>query len=256
MSDVSGSSKPISSSFQRLSDVAYSKLRYAIMEGQLTAGTRLTEPELSKHLGMGRTPIHDALLRLAGDGLVDSLPKAGFFVRHLTLEEIEMSYRIRAALECLAVQVACERGFSDTRLIELERQCNQHEDGIRCREPRAVCQADFQFHQAVIALPNSSRLEAAVRTSHLQFFTWSRSTPTEEYLKAHEEFVAAHKSILGQLRLRNGAEAARLLSEHINGGFRRRMERLSRSPQGAEIVRDMGIVGELARRQVEFGGES
>ncbi len=226
------------------------------MEGQLPAGGHLTEPELSRMLGMGRTPIHDALLRLAGDGLLDSLPKAGFFVRHLTLDEIEMSYRIRTALECLAVRVACERGFSATRLIELERQCNLHEEGIRARDPRAVCQADFQFHQAIIALPGSARLEAAVRSSHLQFFTWSRSTPAEEYLKAHEAFVAAHRGILDQLRQRNGTEAERLLAEHISGGFKRRLERLAQSPQRQDVVRDMRVVGELAKDSPPLGSVS
>src|ERR1041385_1308877 len=81
----------------RLSDLAHAKLRYAIVEGQLQPGTRLVERELCATFSMGRTPIREALARLAAEGLIESVPNAGFSVKYHTLEDIEEAYQIRAA---------------------------------------------------------------------------------------------------------------------------------------------------------------
>lgn len=231
--------------YRRLSDLAYSKLRYAISEGQITAGTRLVELELCKTLKVGRTPIHDALLRLAGDGLVESVPGAGFFVRHLTLEDIVMSYEIRIALESLAIRIAGQHGFSDMKLMELERQCNLMDEATRAGDIRAVAQADFHFHQLIIALAGSPQLENAIRSSHLQFLTWSRSMDAGRYLEESRSMGEQHRAIVNHLRARNTAEAGRLLAQQVRLGLDRRMQEIRASSQGGSVVENPKILGEF-----------
>src|ERR1043166_7796892 len=234
----------------RLSDLAYSKLRYAISEGQLAAGTRLVELELTRTLSMGRTPIHDALVRLVGDGLVESVPNAGFFVRHLTLEDVEMNYEIRAALECLAVRVACRRGFSDLKLIELEHACDDMAEAHTNQDPRASAQADFRFHQALISLANSQRLEAAIRASHMLFLTWSRSVPADTYLQINTEVLSEHRQIVDALRQRNPVEAERLLQRSFlnNEG---RLKAQVRSAKASQVLRKISVLGEFGSSSAE-----
>jgi len=238
----------------RLSDLAYSKLRYAISEGQLAAGTRLVELELTRTVKMGRTPIHDALVRLVGDGLVESVPNAGFFVRHLTLEDVEMNYEIRAALECLAVRVACRHGFSDMKLIELEHACELMAEAHANKDPRASAQADYHFHQALIALANSPRLEAAIRASHMLFLTWSRSVPTETYLKINAEVLEEHRRIVEALRQRNSTEAELLLQEGFlnNEG---RLKKHARSGVLRDAVSKVRVLGELGHDVQSAGNQ-
>jgi GntR family transcriptional regulator of vanillate catabolism len=230
----------------RLSDLAYSKLRYAISEGQIPAGTRLVELELTRTLSMGRTPIHDALVRLVGDGLIESVPNAGFFVRHLTLEDVEMNYEIRAALEGLAVRVACRRGFSDMKLLEMEHACDLMAEAHKNNDPRASAQADFHFHQALIALANSQRLEAAIRASHMLFLTWSRSVPAETYLKVNAEVLEEHRAIVEALRQRNSVEAERLLQDSFirNEG---RLRWQVRSANMSQVLRKVSVLGEFGQ---------
>lgn len=230
----------------RLSDLAYSKLRYAISEGQLAAGTRLVELELSRTFKMGRTPIHDALVRLVGDGLVESVPNSGFFVRHLTLEDVQMNYEIRAALECLAVRVACRHGFSDMRLFEMEHACDLMAEAHAKNDPRASAQADFRFHQALIALANSPRLEAAIRASHMLFLTWSLSVPSETYLKLNAEVLNEHRQIVEALRQRNSAEAERLLQKSFlnNEG---RLKEQARYVAKSDAMRKLRVLGEFGQ---------
>ena len=238
--------KEAPSGLGRLSDQAYIKLRYAVTEGQLPAGTRLVELELSRNLKMGRTPIHDALLRLVGDGLVESVPNGGFFVRHLTLEDVEMNYEIRAALECLAVRVACRQGFSDMKLIELEHACEMMAQAHENKDPRASAQADFHFHQALMALANSPRLEATIRASHMLFLTWSRSVPAETYLKVNAEVLEEHRKIVEALRQRNAAEAERLLQDSLVGN-EARLRVQARSSTMSEVLRKVSVLGEFGR---------
>ncbi|MBI4028470.1 MAG: GntR family transcriptional regulator [Verrucomicrobia bacterium] len=233
--------------FSRLSDLAYSKLRYAISEGQIGAGERLVELELCKTLKMGRSPIHDALLRLTGDGLVESVPNAGFHVRHLTWEDIEMAYEIRAALECLALRLACRRGFSDMRLAELERACDLHREAVRRRDTRAAAHADFHFHRGIIALANSARLETAIRSSHIQFFTWSRSVPAGDYLTVSEPVVDEHQKIVELLKQRKGDEAEKALSHHISGVAHERLKKLARSTNLNQMLRGVSVLGDFAQ---------
>jgi len=235
------------SSSSRRSDVAYSKLRHAILEGQLAAGTRLVELELSKSLQMGRTPIHDALLRLMGDGLVDSVPNAGFFVRHLTLEDIEIAYEVRFALESVAVRLACRHGFSEVKLDEMESVCDLYEECMRKGDPRGCARADFHFHQLLILLANSPRLESIIRSSHLQFFTWSRSIPSDTYLKTSEDVAREHRRLIELLRKREAVEAERFLSQDLSASARERVREFSRATKQAEMLRRMNIVGELGQ---------
>jgi GntR family transcriptional regulator of vanillate catabolism len=238
----------------RLSDLAYNRLRYMISEGQIAAGTRLVELELTRTLKMGRTPIHDALVRLVGDGLVESVPNAGFFVRHLTLDDVEINYEIRAALEGLAVRVACRRGFSDLMLIELERACDMMAQAHANKNPRASAQADFHFHQALIALAGSPRLEAAIRASHMLFLTWSRSMPSETYLTINAEVLEEHRRIVEALRQRNAAEAERILYDSFVGN-KARLQAQARSATGNQALRKLSVLGEFGQESASLGSQ-
>lgn len=84
-------------------------LREAIVEGVLAAGSRLSEVQVAKQLNVSRTPMREAFAQLEREGLVNIVPRVGAFVRAVTLRDVEEIYTVRAALECLAVQLASER---------------------------------------------------------------------------------------------------------------------------------------------------
>src|ERR1041385_246028 len=155
----------------RRSEDAYAKLRYAILEGQIEPGTRLTELTLCRNLSMSRVPIREALIRLEAEGLIERIPGGGFKAQTFSLEEIEEATELRAELECFAVRLACRRGFSDLKLVEMEHLADLIERAEQRREYRTSGRADLEFHQRLIALANSSRLNAAIRGAHLQLFT-------------------------------------------------------------------------------------
>ena len=77
-----------------------------IVDGQLPAGARINEVHLSRRLGISRTPLREALAGLEQEGALDSLPRIGWFVRPLTLDEFSQIYPIRALLDPEALRLA------------------------------------------------------------------------------------------------------------------------------------------------------
>ena len=93
-----------------LSDgVVVPALREAIVEGVLAPGSRLSEVQIAKQLNVSRTPMREAFAQLEREGLVTVVARVGAFVRSVTLRDVAEIYRVRIALECLAVQLAAER---------------------------------------------------------------------------------------------------------------------------------------------------
>ena len=87
-------------------------LEQRIIEGELGIGKRLDEAELSKHYGVSRTPVREALQRLAESGLAEHLPRRGTFVSTPSLSELVEMFEVMAELECMAVRLATRRATS------------------------------------------------------------------------------------------------------------------------------------------------
>jgi DNA-binding GntR family transcriptional regulator len=129
----------------KLSDQAYDALRRRIMRGDLAAGARLSEPELTVQLGIGRTPLREAFLLLAQEGLIQLLPQSGSFVAAIDLDRVREAQFIREHLECGIIrQVAVSidrRGLGDIRRL-LEQQAEAHEDN----DPDRFYELDEALH--------------------------------------------------------------------------------------------------------------
>lgn len=127
-----------------LSEQAYDTLRAMIVRGEMPPGTRLSEPELTLRLSIGRTPLREALLRLAQDGLVAIYPQSGSFVTEISLTQLEEAQFVRERLECGIIRRVATR--ADKRALSGLRQLLQ-------RQEQAVGEDDAeQFHQLDDAL--------------------------------------------------------------------------------------------------------
>ncbi|HET9231607.1 MAG TPA: GntR family transcriptional regulator, partial [Vitreimonas sp.] len=102
-----------------IADSAVEAVRTMIVDGALPEGDRINEVHLAQKLGVSRTPLREALNRLASEGALTSAPHLGFFVRPLTLEEFQQVYTIRPLLDPEALRLA---GLpSAAKLDRLER---------------------------------------------------------------------------------------------------------------------------------------
>ena len=89
-----------------LSDEVADTVRNMIVDGRLAAGERINEVHLSQRLGVSRTPLREALTKLGQEGALTSQARIGWFVRPLSVEELEQIYPIRAILDPEALRLA------------------------------------------------------------------------------------------------------------------------------------------------------
>lgn len=129
-----------------ISDSIVDALRNMIVDGRLPAGDRINEVHLSRQLGVSRTPLREALARLAHEGALEAIPRIGYFVRPLTIEEFEQIYRIRPILDPEALRLA---GLpSPTRMKRL-REINHKIE--RARTADAIIDLDDEWHLELVA---------------------------------------------------------------------------------------------------------
>src|SRR6478752_4797347 len=89
-----------------------------VFQGRIRAGQRLVTEVLANRFGVSHTPIREALIELAGIGVIDLLPNRGAIVRRVTHKEVREVCQVRASLECLAIRQACGK-VNHTTLAEL-----------------------------------------------------------------------------------------------------------------------------------------
>jgi DNA-binding GntR family transcriptional regulator len=129
-----------------ISDTVAIQLRNMIVDGRLPAGERINEVHLSQQLGVSRTPLREALARLAQEGALRHVARIGYFVRPLTLEEFEQIYAIRPLLDPEALRWA---GLPSQDRLERLRGIN---DRIRSeRDADRIIDLDDQWHLELIA---------------------------------------------------------------------------------------------------------
>jgi DNA-binding GntR family transcriptional regulator len=143
-----------------LSDgVVVPALREAIVEGVLAPGSRLSEVQIAKQLNVSRTPMREAFAQLEREGLVTVVARVGAFVRSVTLRDVAEIYRVRIALECLAVQLAAERITALGR-AQLEDVTDAMQTSLAANDPAAYVDALDRFYAIVMTLADNRTLQA------------------------------------------------------------------------------------------------
>jgi DNA-binding GntR family transcriptional regulator len=199
----------------------YSKLRRAIVHGELRPNQRLIELELAERLHVSRTPVREALQRLAVDQLVAS-HRRGWIVREHTRDEIQEIYECRSALEGYAARLAAER-VSEAELVELEGLV--HGTLAETRPPREwMVEANDAFHDGVIAGARNSSLADLCERSRLYYFN---NRIAELYTKEEAaQSRSEHVSLLDAIRNRDAEKAEREARAHVATALRVLMQKI------------------------------
>jgi DNA-binding GntR family transcriptional regulator len=205
---------------------AYTALREAIVAMELPPGARLSENELAGHLGVSRTPVREALIRLRDEQLVEIVPQRGTFVTPISVRGVLDAQFVREALECAAVRLASERATpGDVRDLwdMIDAQHRSRETG----DLEAFYLLDEAFHGRLTDLsghPVASSLSQRAK-GHLNRVR-RLSLPLPNYIETmiaeHEEVVRAvadHDADAAEQRLRHHlqmvlSELPRIRAEH------------------------------------------
>ena len=194
-----------------ISDSVAVEVRRRIIDGRLPAGERINEVHLSQELGVSRTPLREALGRLAAEGALTSVPRFGYFVRALTLQEFEQIYDIRPLLDPEALRLA---GVPAPKRIELLEKLNRKLAGAR--SPESAIELDDAWHLELLAgCPNRVLIELIeniiLRTRRYEL---ALMRETSNVLRATED----HARILAALSAGDLAAACAALKRNMQTG--------------------------------------
>jgi DNA-binding GntR family transcriptional regulator len=138
-----------------MSEATAAAVRNMIVDGQLGAGVRINEVHLSQRLGVSRTPLREALNRLASEGALTSTPGLGYFVRPLTVEDFEQVYSIRPILDLEALRLA---GIPSRKRLDRLQRLNK--TLAAARDPETAIALDDEWHRELVAdCPNRVLIE-------------------------------------------------------------------------------------------------
>ena len=193
-----------------LTDRVYDILRAAILSSELKPGASLIERELAGRFGVSKSPVRDALQRLAGEGLVVQSSYRGMTVITLGARQADEIFELREVLEPLAVRQAVpvmrEEDFAAARTA-LDGASSAISNG----DVRLAIDANRRFHDIFITRCSNQLLEHTLSRLHDQIFLVSTFGWSERAL--HEQ--GAHRSILQAAETRDQELTARMMAAHI-----------------------------------------
>jgi len=199
-------------------DNAYERLKTEILNGQLPPGFQAPEPDIATRLGMSRTPVREALIRLEADGLVGLVPRRGAKVLPISLQDICEIYEILSALEALAAGTACGKA-SDETLAQIEDVLTSADAALERQDIEAWAIADDRFHRLIAKASGNLRLEAEIEGFLDQVYR--ANTVLLRLNKAPASNAADHSKMLEAIREGDTDSAAETARVHrLNGLIR------------------------------------
>ena len=201
---------------ESLADKAYHAIRALIVSLELAPGAVIDERALIERLGIGRTPVREALRRLAHEQLVEVFPRRGMFVTNVDVRDLARISEVREALEPEAARLAAERATEAERdeLAALRDSIKRGAD---------LMELDERIHRAIYAAAHNHLMEKTLGEYYvLAHRIWMIALDRNEAL---EEAVEAHRNLV--LAIINGAgeQAAEMMRAHVQD-FEQAMRRV------------------------------
>jgi DNA-binding GntR family transcriptional regulator len=177
-----------------LVDAAYEQIRQRILDNAWPPGHRALEQEVALALGMSRTPVREALMRLQGEGLVEVVPRHGMRVLPVSPTDMREIYEILTALECMAAELVARKKPTDSDLAPLIDATAAMDEALTRNDLDAWAQADERFHAALVDMAGNRLLKATVenhwdRAHRARMFSLKLRPKPENSTREHTELV-------------------------------------------------------------------
>jgi GntR family transcriptional regulator, rspAB operon transcriptional repressor len=202
----------------------YQSLRQAILSLAYRPGEILRKPEICDRLGVSRSPVSDAVARLAAEGLVDVVPQAGTFVARFSMAEIREGAFLREALELAAAERVAGT-ITDEELQLLRRNLTVQTALVTDGDIPGFYQADAAMHELILSFTGFRKLAQVSETA------WAHVNRARQLILPVPGRVAAtldeHRRIVAALEARDPAGARRAVRHHL-GQLIRYLEPLER----------------------------
>ena len=205
-------------------------LRRGILDVSLPPGAAIVEAAIAQRFGSSRTPVREALLRLADEGLVDIRPQRGTYVARLALGRIAEALFVREAVECGVLERLAARADHAIVAARLAAIVDEQEAAVDAGDVRAAMEADTRLHRALVeaaGLPGVWDVVSRAREMHQRI----RAIAVPE-LGTARAAVGEHRRIVRALKAGHAATA--------------------RSAMAAHVRRNLALAEEIARRHPDY----
>ena len=191
-------------------EALYNRLKEMTVNFGVRPGERLNEVALARELEASRTPLREALNRLAAERLIEFRPGKGFFCRDLDARSIYDLYELREAVECAAVRKACERA-TDEQIALLKEQLYATGLTYVGKTIREVTENDEAFHVGIADLSGNAEFVQQLRdiNARIRFIRWV------DMAARVLETKGEHRNIMQAIEARDADTAAALMRGHI-----------------------------------------
>ncbi len=218
---------------ENLDDKIHARLRSLIVERRLLPGQRILQDQLAREMGVSRTPLVNALKRLAQERLVQWVPRRGIYVRRFTKREMARLFQVREALEGLSARLAAPR-VSREEVDRLTRMFRELDVTDTPAAVRRYVERDRHFHWRLVEIAGNEQLAAAMESVNMMFFAYQ-----DGLVRPPTEAIPEHLAILEALRRRDPDASEAAMRLHL----RRSAERLEQEAETEERGKVMAVHG-------------
>ena len=184
-------------SHKPLREVVYEELKVQLLEGRIAPGERMMEVALAERLGVSRTPVREAIHKLAKDGLVVIEPRKGAYAAGISVKDMSDTLVVRENLEALAASLAA-RLVTPDQIRKLEELIDKYDTAAKTGNVDELIERDAEFHRHVIEYSGNKtlmRLYDSVQEFTLRFRYIFYAEPSR-YMNMPDE----HRTIIAALR--------------------------------------------------------
>ncbi len=195
----------------RLSEKAYRLIKEKIITLELQPFSVINEQALMEELELGRTPIREALLRLAAEGLVNVVPRRGMFVANISVTDLQKIFEVRMMLEAFCARLAAQR-ITDEQIAQMEATLQDLEQ-VQNGDVEALMSIDERFHALLYqAADNEFLAEALDRLYAPSLRLWHLVL---DRLSDVRGAIEQHRDVTEALKAGDGARAEGLVQQHV-----------------------------------------
>jgi DNA-binding GntR family transcriptional regulator len=213
---------------QKSTDRVYAALRRKVIDSELAPGSQILEQELAIMLGVSRTPLREALVRLENEGLLEIIPRHGVRIIPMSVADMKEIYQVLVSLESTAAAALASQPPSDGALDELEATFDRMDAFLKKEDITGWAREDERFHLKIVELAGNRRLYEIVsncgdQAHRARMFTLRLQTHPQpaQSMKEHRQIIAA-------LRKPDAAKAESLLRSHRERGLARQIDIIER----------------------------
>ena len=186
--------------------------RIQVLNFEILPGVKVPDKDIAEEMGISRTPVREALFRLAENGLIHAKPNRGFTVRTYTAKEVEDLYNMREALEGLAVKLTI-RNINESKIKSFYDLMERYKNLLNTNDVLTFNKLDQEFHDLIAKHSENEFLKQNLRSMHDKVWLIRRYLYflPGTFQEAYEE----HSNIIECVEKRNTNKAKAAMSQHI-----------------------------------------